>query len=297
MDPVSKPPRIARRRPSVWAIAIYTGDSPLSLRPAAGVRNPVFTAEYVSDYPADFVADPFMVWESDRWWMFYEVFNGATARGEIGLATSLDGLSWDYSGLVLREPYHLSYPYVFRWADDYYMIPETLGAGAIQVYRAEDFPRRWRPVAKLMEGSFADSSIFRYNGRWWMFACTNHSLHDRLSLYHASDLFGPWEPHPRNPLIQGDRSRARPGGRVTTWNGKLLRFAQDCVPQYGTRLRAFEIEELTPAAYRERELAESPILAPGADWNRTGMHHIDPHQRDGSWIACVDGYYMRAPDP
>jgi hypothetical protein len=186
---------------------------------------------------------------------------------------------------------------VFRVADDYYMIPETLGLGGIQLYRADPFPYQWRPVAKLMDGSFADSSIFQHEGRWWMFACTNHSLHDTLSLYHAKDLLGPWTPHPANPLVEGDRRRARPGGKVTLWNGSLLRFCQDCVPQYGTHVRAFEIQELNPTTYRERELSESPILSPGDGWNYTGMHHIDPHQLpSGGWIACVDGYYMREPE-
>ncbi len=298
MGSTSKPPRIARRRQSAWAISVYTGDSPLSLTSPPGIPNPVFTGEHVTDCPADFVADPFMVWESDRWWMFYEVFNGATARGEIGLASSPDGFVWQYAGLVLREPFHLSYPYVFRSGEHYYMVPETLGLSAIQLYRAEPFPYRWQPIAKLAEGSFADSSIFQHNGVWWMFSCTNHALHDTLSLYHSPALLGPWIEHPGNPIIQGDRTRARPGGRVTVWNGRLLRFAQDCVPQYGTQVRAFEIEELTPTRYRERELPESPILSPGTGWNRTGMHHIDPHLRpDGGWIACVDGYYMRDPDP
>ena len=294
----TKPSRIARRRRSAWAISIYTGDSPISLSSPAGLLNPVFTDEHVTDFPADFVADPFMVWEGGQWWMFYEVFNGATARGEIGLATSTDGFAWQYAGLVLREPFHLSYPYVFRSGEDYYMIPETLDLGAIQVYRAEPFPNRWRPIAKLMEGSFADSSIFQHQDRWWMFSCTNHSLHDTVCLYQSPELLGPWTAHPSNPIVEGDRTRARPGGRVTDWNGRLLRFAQDCVPQYGTHVRVFEIEELTPTTYRERELPESPILSPGNDWNRSGMHHVDPHLLPGGrWIACVDGYYMRDPEP
>jgi hypothetical protein len=36
-------------------------------------------------------------------------------EGEIGLATSEDGLKWDYKQVVLNEPFHLSYPYVFEW--------------------------------------------------------------------------------------------------------------------------------------------------------------------------------------
>lgn len=291
-----KPARTARRRQSAWSIAIYEGESPLSLAGARGIRNPVLTDEDVTDVPADFVADPFMIREADRWLLFCEVFNGASGRGEIGLAVSEDGYAWRYEGIVLAEPVHLSYPYVFRAGDDYYMIPETYGFGGVDVYRATVFPRGWRRVARLLKGTFADTSVFHHDGRWWMFSCTNPARHDTLRLFHSRHLLGSWEEHPRSPLVTEDRTRARPAGRVIGWNGSLLRFAQDCSPIYGTRVRAFRIDELTAASYRERELPESPILNPGETWNRTGMHHVDPHLLPGGrWLACVDGYYMREP--
>jgi hypothetical protein len=72
---------------------------------------------------------------------------------------------------------------------------------------------------------------------------------------------------------------------------KIIRYAQDCYPDYGTRLGAFEISQLTSADYEETELTWNPILwGTGSGWNKSGMHHIDPHKvRDGHWIACVDG--------
>lgn len=294
---IAKPARVTRRRQSAWSIAIYEGESPLSLAPAPGIRNPVLTDEEVTDVPADFVADPFMIRQRDQWWMFCEVFSGASARGEIGLAASKDGYTWRYEGIVLAEPVHLSYPYVFRAGDEYYMIPETYGFGGIDLYRAAQFPRGWRRAARLLQGTFADTSIFYHDERWWMFSCTNPAAHDTLRLYHSRHLMGPWEEHARSPIVAGDRTRARPGGRVTEWNGSWLRFAQDCKPTYGTRVRAFQIDELTTTTYREHEVAESPILNPGEIWNRTGMHHVDPHLLPGGrWLACVDGYYMREPE-
>ena len=73
--------------------------------------------------------------------------------------------------------------------------------------------------------------------------------------------------------------------------GKPVRFAQDCFPFYGTRVRAFEVTVLTHSKYEERELNFSPILCAGNQaWRREGMHHIDPHFVDGRWLACVDGW-------
>ena len=275
----------------MWSIGIYTGESPLHLRQAADVANPILTRENVHDAPARFVADPFMMQRAGVWYMFFEVLNQATGRGEIGLATSGDGFSWTYQQIVLAEPFHLSYPYVFEWQGECYMLPETLAAQAVRLYRAETFPTRWSCVASLVEGSCADPSIFQLDDKWWMFACTTPYQHDTLRLYFANELFGPWREHPANPIVSGNKHNARPAGRVLTFEGKLIRFSQDCVPVYGTQVRAFEIQKLTTGRYVEEEVRCSPVLtASGIGWNAAGMHHLDAHLcEDGSWIACVDG--------
>jgi hypothetical protein len=272
----------------MWSIAVYAGNSPFELKPFG--ESPVLTKDDVSDVCAEFVADPFMLWRADRWHMFFEVMNAGNKLGEIGLATSNDGSTWNYERIVLKERFHLSYPYVFEWQNEHYMIPETLGAGAVSLYKADEFPYRWSCVARLIPGSFADPSIFRFNDLWWMFVCSTPYQHDTLQLYFARDLTGPWAGHPRNPIIRGDKCGARPAGRILNFNNKMFRFAQDCVPQYGTSVRVFEISKLTRETYAEVEVEQRPLLtASGAGWNASGMHHIDAHQHGAKWIACVDG--------
>jgi hypothetical protein len=269
----------------MWSISIYKGDSPYRLAPAGRVPN--LTRDSVTDVNATFVADPFML----DGHMFFEVLNGELKRGQIGLASSDNGFDWTYKQIVLTEEFHLSYPYVFEWKNAYYMIPETLGANAVCLYRADDFPTRWSLKARLIEGPCADPSIVRFADRWWMFTCSTPYGHDTLRLYFADELAGPWREHPQSPLISRDPSRARPAGRVVTFDNKLIRFAQDCVPLYGSRVRAFDVVELTTTNYVEVENLASPILQPnGAGWNALGMHHVDAQQQaNGSWLACVDG--------
>ena len=273
----------------MWSISIYNGASPFELKPAHD--GPVLGSADVTDVPADFVADPFLLHRDNTWHMFFEVMNSETKRGEIGLARSHDALAWSYEVIVLKEPFHLSYPYIFEWEDELYMIPETLGSGAVCLYKAIDFPFRWSRKARLIEGRFADPSIFRCQDCWWMFACSTPYEHDTLVLYYASELTGPWTQHPKSPLIRTDKRRARPAGRILNVNNRLFRFAQDCVPQYGSSVRAFEVTDLTTTSYAEVELNSSPILkASGEGWNAMGMHHIDAHEQfKGTWLACVDG--------
>jgi hypothetical protein len=281
----------------VYSIGIYTGASPLTLARPAGRSNPVITRETITDRYTSLVADPFMVREGGTWNMFFEALNWTRGarKGEIALATSSDGFHWTYQGVVLAEPFHLSYPYVFSWGRDHYMIPESSAAGAVRLYRAAPFPRRWICVKTLLTGPVhLDNSVFHRDGRWWMLTQTDESRGE-LRLFHAPDLLGPWLEHPRSPVVPASLATGRPAGRVLSVAGRLIRFAQDCRWAYGASVTALEITRLTKSEYEEVELGGAPILSRGDErWNRMGMHHVDAHQlEDGSWIACVDGWLDR----
>ena len=275
----------------MWSIGIYAGQSPFRLLPHPRVSNPVLASRHVTDVPAEFVADPFMTRRGGLWHMFFEVMNGQTRRGEIGLAESADGLAWSYRQIVLAEPFHLSYPYVFEWEGEHYMVPETLGANAVRLYRAAYFPTDWVCLGPLFEGTLADPSLFRFAGHWWLFACSTPYRHDTLRLFGADRLTGPWTEHPASPVVVEDSLSARPGGRVLVTGHSVTRFSQVCFPSYGSQVRAFEIRELAGASYSEAEHPHSPVLkGSGAGWNAAGMHHVDPHPLPGGrWLACVDG--------
>lgn len=274
-----------------WSIGIYSGADPLALAPAAGCGNPVITARRVTDAPALFVADPFMMRDGPAWSMFFEVYRSDVGRGEIGLATSPDGLDWTYRHIVLREPFHLSYPYVFAWNSAYYMIPETHEAREVRLYRAASFPATWVFERTLLTGAaFTDASIVRHGGRWWLF--TSFPGNAALSVFHADTLSGPWAPHAKNPVLRGAPERARSAGRIIVSDGRLLRVAQDNTASYGMRVHACEVTILTPSDYADRSVRPEPLLrGSGRGWNARGMHHVDAHEvAPGQWIACVDGF-------
>jgi hypothetical protein len=174
------------------------------------------------------------------------------------------------------------------------MLPECHSAGAVRLYKAEPFPEKWQYVGDLMRGPYyADSSLARFGEKWWLFTDTSSPYdNDTLRLYFSDELLGNWVEHPCSPIIRGNGHIARPAGRVVVAGDRLVRYAQDCSPVYGTLVRAFEITELSPTTYGEREIRPTPVLKPSASgWNRCGMHHIDPHPSpDGRWLACVDGW-------
>ena len=280
----------------IWSIGIYTGDCPCTVGPTQDNKNPVLSRASITDVSARFVADPFMIHSGGSWHMFFEVLNSESGRGEIGLASSQDGMVWHYQKIVLREPFHLSYPYVFEWDSQIYMVPESYQARSVRLYKAVDFPISWSFVGDLLTGDdFEDTCVFRFSDRWWLI--TDHARPPywagTLRLFYSQHLTGPWIEHPKSPIINGNPHIARPAGRVIVWNDRVIRFTQDCSPVYGSAVRAFEITELTTTSFHEQPMNSRPVLeGSGMGWNESGMHHIDPHiGTDGRWIACVDGWH------
>ena len=244
----------------VWSIGIYLGDTLFNVADTPWVRNPVLSAADVTDIVAQYVADPFMVREGEIWNMFFEVMNVRTGHGEIGHATSRDGFRWHYERIVLREPFHMSYPYVFKFQDQYYMIPESWNAQSIRLYQATKFPTEWTYLQTLISGqSYVDSAVSFFNGYWWLFTTVERNLR----LYHANDLFSKWEEHPRSPILINHPNvkplnAIRSAGRIICFNGDLIRFTQDLVPYYGIQVRAFRIKKLTLEDYDEEEWRSFP---------------------------------------
>jgi hypothetical protein len=275
-----------------WTIGIYRSNSPFHFNKLQGWINPLFRAEDVKDVNAKFVADPFLIRENDTWNLFFEVYDNDTKQGDLAVATSSNTWMWKYQNVIIDEPFHLSYPYVFKAEDGYYLIPESFEDNSIRLYKADDFPTQWSYVKTLVEGrEYVDNSIVFYNNKWWLFSSV--TTNDKLYLHYADSLTGPWKEHPQSPIVVDDVHKARPSGRLLVYDGKLYRFTMDIDPPVGThQVMAYEITEITPTSYSEKLAQEAAVvMASGSGWNGQAMHQLDPVQvDDNSWIASVDGF-------
>lgn len=275
-----------------WTIGIYRSNSPFHFNGLQGWINPLLKAEDVTDVAAKFVSDPFLVKEENTWDLFFEVYNNKTQQGDLAVATSKNTWTWKYTKVIIDEPFHLSYPYVFKADDEYYLIPESYEANSIRLYKADEFPTKWSFVKTLVQGrDYVDNSIVFHNGKWWLFSSVTSN--DKLYLHYADTLTGTWKEHPLSPIVSGNVHKARPSGRLLIYNGKLYRFTMDVDPPVGThQVMAYEIEELTTESYLEKLAQDAPIVrASGSGWNGQAMHQLDPVQIDSdTWIASVDGF-------
>ena len=273
---------------SAWTIGILTGSSPFALSEPEGVSNPVLTASDVTDFDADIVAHPFMVVTDSLYYLFFTTKYGATDEGGIGLAQSRNGFDWEYQQLVIKEPFVLSYPYVFKWENEYYLIPEAHTETSVRLYRATNFPLEWTYEGDLISGDhFISASVVNFDGRWWMFVSPEGN--DTLRLFFAPELTGAWTEHPMSPIVKKDLNIARPGGRLLVLDNTLYRMGQDCEPTYGNQVHAFQITEISPTSYREEMIEPALVKATLKGWNAEAMHHVDLHQiGEDKWIAAVD---------
>ncbi|MCJ7800781.1 MAG: hypothetical protein MUP82_00295 [Candidatus Marinimicrobia bacterium] len=274
----------------LWSIGIKEGPSPFNLTEPANVSNPVITAKDITDVNTSYVADPFIAIDNNMYYMFFEVFNWDTYQGDIGYAESNDGYQWNYKNIILDETFHLSYPYIFKWQNEYYLIPESSEDRSVRLYKAVSFPDRWEYVSNLLSGyQYIDPSIVRYNNMWWLFVAVTPD-NGVINLYYSNNLQSDWKAHPMNPIVRLDKDISRPAGRILDYNDRLYRLAQDSFYEYGQQVFAYEITELTEKSYSEKIVSETPLITrSGKGWNAAGMHHVDLHKIGDKWIGAVDG--------
>ena len=244
--------------------------------------------------PICFMADPFVVENEEIYYIFYEHYPPQmnSTWGDIGVLKSTDLTSWEYIGIALDEPFHLSYPYVFKWNDKWYMIPETSGANQIRLYETDKFPCDWKLKTVLIENrKIADATLLIKDGFFYLLAFGHQT--SELCLFYSDNIEKDWKEHPASPIRNYD---TRPGGTPCVVNESLIYFIQDHTHGYGTGLLAYEIDSISPTVFKDRRLDENnPVLYRfGDDWAATGMHQLSSIMLNDSVYFCVvDGNSWR----
>lgn len=221
-----------------------------------------------------FWADPHIISRDGKHYIYFEEAYVKEKKGFISLLTLDDTGKFSGPVKILEKPYHLSFPFVFEWQNQYYMIPETSKDASIQVYKCTEFPLKWEFHKYLMrEIIAADVTLFPHEGRWWLFANVREaegtSNWEELFLFYADNpLSEHWVRHPMNPIVS-DVRKARPAGRIFAHDGALYRTSQNCSVRYGYGLNFHKIVKLTENDYREVDVKS---VLPDWDAKIKGIH-------------------------
>lgn len=207
-----------------------------------------------------FYADPFLIKKNNKYYVFFEELIFTENKGFISVLELDENGNYTKPVKVLEREYHLSYPNIFEFNDELYMIPESgTNNKTIEIYRCIEFPANWRFEKVLIDNIKAfDSTILFYDGKYWMFTYLEYfkgkSLSHGLYLFSADEpLSDNWKYHPQNPVIP-DAVYSRPAGNFFTRDNKIFRPSQDCSKRYGYGMKINQIIKLTDTEYEEVEV-------------------------------------------
>ena len=259
--------RLLLRRHLRWGVAFSKGDwQGLALRRGIRIQNP----------PKHFFADPFVVTREDRTICYVEDYCYEKQKGYITAIELLNGKEYRILGRVIEEEFHMSFPFVFEYQGELYMVPETSENKDVRLYKCVEYPMKWVYQKSLLLGIQAlDSIIYEDKGVWWLL-CTvmeegkSDDTSSLYAFYSDNPLSTEWIAHEANPLIV-DSMIGRNGG-ILYRNGNVVRVRQEQgFNQYGKAFSLAQITSLTPSNFSEKELAR---YTPEFFKNIKGSHHM-----------------------
>lgn len=198
-------------------------------------------------------ADPILVDDGSRTWLFYE--SVVNDKGRIEVREITEGCKTTEPTVLLEDWCHYSYPFVFKADGVWYMIPESSAANEVRLYRAASFPFEWELQTVLLHEQAVDTTVFEWGGLYWMLTFIPEDGTERV-LPRAYTVRNWQEPELHEAAWPGyDALRVRGAGQVF-WDGnQLLRPAQISQAQrYGDGLTFYRIEPTE--VYQETQVFE-----------------------------------------
>lgn len=250
-------------------------------------KNKIYSVEdlkKISD-STQFLADPFFIKEKDSFYIFFEHKKIKKHPAEIGLLTSKDGEKYSYKGTVLKQKFHLSYPQVFKYKNNFYMLPESQGANNVILYKANKFPYEWTIEDTLIANmKLKDPTIF-LSDTLNVIAATDSNTN--LFIYTSKSLNSKWELHKKPIAMIG--TEARPGGRFIKDSKGLILPIQNSKLGYGSGLSLYRFQFKNNVYSYEK--IKNLFLSKNKSFKEFnyGMHHLDLQKVDDRYYYVYDG--------
>lgn len=126
-------------------------------------------------------ADPIVYTHKGTAYLFMESFDMRTQLGSIACARFEENGKLSEPRIIIQEQYHMSFPMVFSWNDDLYMIPETCGNRSLNLYRCRGDIWQWELVKSFpVEEELVDTVVT---------ACKQDFVQLHCSALHETDKF------------------------------------------------------------------------------------------------------------
>lgn len=210
-------------------------------------------------YHNRFFADPFILSVNSREIkVLVEDFPYYDKKGVISLLTvDRDSYHLLERRVILKQPFHMSYPYIFRGEKGMiWVMPEASESNNLYKYDFSGSSGLLTNQRVVIPEPLLDSTIVHYNGKWWLFGTkAGPNSNSDLYIYYSDTPEGPYFSHPLNPVVT-DPQVARPGGGFEVIDNSLYRIAQKCDKHYGEAINILKVDELTLETYKEHLVKE-----------------------------------------
>ena len=208
--------------------------------------------------------------------MFFENFNIKTKKGKISVGELKKDTLININD-ILKLDYHMSYPFVFNFKKNIFLIPETSDKKRIEIWKSISFPYKWKLYKILFENeNHADVTLLKNKKNIWLFSNKSvDKFNDHLSelyIYKIVDNnFNKILPHKHNPVIC-DTRRARNAGNFYFEKNKIIRPSQINLKNiYGYGLNLNKIKKLSINKYVEENFLK---IIPKNKSSFIGIHHL-----------------------
>jgi hypothetical protein len=243
--------------------------------------------------PLLYQADSFLFVKGGELFLFYELQHWDDP-GSIAMVKTKDLKTWTEPLIVLKEPFHLSFPYVFEDHGEIYMIPESQESDSIRLYKGNTDLTQFEYVRTALyqekkggiHYNFNDSHIYIKDGCYYLFTSYQKDWMYYQELYIAKDLLdGEFIKHPCSPICTSNEF-GRNGGSLIQFGNKLLRVTQDCHQDYGDNISLMEITVLNEKAYHEQLFKQN--VFPKNSIFIDGGHQLNITKFKGKYIYATD---------
>ncbi len=254
--------------------------------------------------PVLYQADSFLFVKDDTLYLFYELQHWDDP-GVIAMVKTCDLKTWTEPVMVLKQPFHLSFPYVFEDHGVVYMVPESQESDAIHLFRADnDELTSFSKVRTLLHQERKNGIHYNYNDshiyigevrgdrlevkdrKYYLFTSYQKDWMYYQELYVTDDLLkGEFVKHPCSPICVSNEF-GRNGGSLIDFDGRLLRVTQDCHADYGDNVSLMEITKLSETEYEERLYSQNVL--PKNTIFRDGGHQLNITRFKNQYIYATD---------
>lgn len=195
-------------------------------------------------------ADPFIISAGGKEYLFFEMFDRLKSKGLIGYR-EINGDKIGKMKIAYEANHHLSFPFIFKYENEYYIMPEYSEGKELFALKATHFPDKWEKVEGWMKGKrLVDSALLNHERETYLLTQDLGSVYtsEELSIFIRKGE--EWLPHKENPVVKS-LANSRLAGKTFFEKNQLIRVAQDCQDGYGTKLHFNNIMKLSEDEYEE----------------------------------------------